>query len=406
MGQLSLQTKNRMISQLILTSLMAYSALASSFNSNPNVKHDFTTPEIIRKAGYQDETHTVFTEDRYILTMHRIRGDGPVVLCQHGLEDSSATWLLAGPDHGAPAFRLAEAGYDVWLGNYRGNSYSRAHRDLDPDKDNAYWQFSWDEMAKYDLPAQLTTVLERTGKEKIYYIGHSMGTTTFMAMNSVNQSWADHIELAVLLAPVAYVENMASPIAYLAPFSNSIQWIADHLGMGEFLPSNWLMDLLASLACTDNSLLQGVCENVVFLLTGYDQTQMNETMLDTIAHHIPAGTSSYTILQYAQGVKSKEFMGFDWGDDDSNMAHHDSVLPPMYDLSKINTKIALFWGDNDWLAQAGDLIKIIMKVPTIVENYEVPWPEWNHLDFLYAIDIDLYQNIHLLDILKKYPIQE
>ena len=130
-------------------------------------------------------------------------------------------------------------------------------------------------MAKYDLPAQLGHVLERTGKEKLYYIGHSMGTSTFMAMNSVNQSWADHVELAILLAPVAYVEHMASPIAYLAPFSNSIQWIADHLGMGEFLPSNWLMDLLAGLACSDNSLLQGVCENVVFLLIGYDQTQMN-----------------------------------------------------------------------------------------------------------------------------------
>ena len=28
-----------------------------------------------------------------------------------------------------------------------------------------------------------------------------MGTTTFMAMNSVDQSWADRVELAVLLAP-------------------------------------------------------------------------------------------------------------------------------------------------------------------------------------------------------------
>ena len=94
---------------------------------------------------------------------------------------------------------------------------------LDP-SDNEFWQFSWDEMAKIDLPTQLNYVLEHTGKEKvrrwmtssivfqIYYIGHSMGTTTFLAMNSLDQSWADKVELAVLLAPVAFVDHMKSPI--------------------------------------------------------------------------------------------------------------------------------------------------------------------------------------------------
>ncbi len=42
------------------------------------------------------------------------------------------------------AYALADGGYDVWLGNYRGNLYSRNHRDLDPDSiyDDSFWQFS------------------------------------------------------------------------------------------------------------------------------------------------------------------------------------------------------------------------------------------------------------------------
>ena len=83
---------------------------------------------------------------------------------------------------------------------------------------SGYWDFTWDEMAKYDLPTMLEYVLQTTGQEEMFYAGHSMGTTTFMVMNSLDQSWADKVELAVLLAPIGYVEHMASPIKYLVPF--------------------------------------------------------------------------------------------------------------------------------------------------------------------------------------------
>ena len=37
-------------------------------------------------------------------------------------------------------------------------------------------------MAKYDLPAMIEFVLEYTGEQDLFYAGHSMGTTGFMAM--------------------------------------------------------------------------------------------------------------------------------------------------------------------------------------------------------------------------------
>ena len=38
-------------------------------------------------------------------------------------------------------------------------------------------------MARYDLPAQLDFVLQYTEQEDMFYAGHSMGTTTLMAMH-------------------------------------------------------------------------------------------------------------------------------------------------------------------------------------------------------------------------------
>lgn len=84
---------------------------------------------MIEARGFVFENHEVQTEDGYILSMHRLfsptedkNETRPVVFMQHGLSESSETFVMKGDQ--AIAYRFAGLGYDVWLGNNRGGIYS------------------------------------------------------------------------------------------------------------------------------------------------------------------------------------------------------------------------------------------------------------------------------------------
>lgn len=71
--------------------------------------------------------------------------------------------------------QLADRGYDVWMSNNRGTEYSLGHKTLTTD-DKEYWEWSWAEMGLYDDPASISFIKEKTGHDKIFYIGYSQGT--------------------------------------------------------------------------------------------------------------------------------------------------------------------------------------------------------------------------------------
>lgn len=87
------------------------------------------------------------------------------------LEQDGVTWVLNSAEQNLPMI-LADNGYDVWIANTRGTRFSRRHTSLSP-SDPTFWNWSWDELLIYDLPALFDHVSQQTA-HRIHYVGHSL----------------------------------------------------------------------------------------------------------------------------------------------------------------------------------------------------------------------------------------
>lgn len=79
---------------------------------------------------------------------------------QHGLIDDGGTWFFNNETLSL-ALTLVDMGYDVWVTNSRGTVYSNEHVNFTVD-DEEYWNFTFHEMAKYDVPGNLNYILSHT----------------------------------------------------------------------------------------------------------------------------------------------------------------------------------------------------------------------------------------------------
>jgi len=349
------------------------------------------------------ENHFITTDDGYILGVHRIPyGKDPAtrhlkrrpVFLQHGLLNSDADWLI-NPTDRALAFKLADGGYDVWLGNARGNAYSKMHTTLDADQ-KEFWDFSWDEMGYYDIPACINYVLKETGASKLVYIGHSMGTAIFWVAMITHPELNSKIDVMIALAPAASVANVKSLVKFTAPFINPIESFLKFIGTKAFLPNNDFHRQFRKIVCERSMREATVCRNMIFLIAGTDPDNFNLTAIPVINGHNPSGTSVRTVSQFAKNfnAEGETFIRYDYGTE-GNLKRYGQEKPPAYDLSLVTAPVYLFWGENDLLTTPTDVAWLASKLPNLKASIRVDYPYFNHWDFLWSTNVNelLYDRI-------------
>jgi lysosomal acid lipase/cholesteryl ester hydrolase len=244
-------------------------------------------------------------------------------------------------------------GYDVWMGNSRGNRYSNTHISRN-NETKEYWDFSWHEIGTQDLPSMIDYTLSHTGRSKLHYIGHSMGTTAYLVMISERPSYGSKVISSQLLAPAAYMHNVKSPyVIWLATYFYNMKMALEMMGTYYFAPTNDMDVKAAYDDCRDGAPYQEMCTITTFLIAGFNSQEMNRTMLPVIKAHSPAGASTMNMLHYAQIVRSWIFRQYDH--EALNWQRYGSLYPPNYRFTGHTAPVSFYHSVNDWLAGPNDV---------------------------------------------------
>ena len=112
--------------------------------------------------------------------------------------------------------QLAEAGYDVWVGNVRGTEYASDHK-LYSTSRKKYWNFNWDTQARKDIPTFIEMVKKITGKRKIFYIGYSQGAgsmITALTDSQIHEEIENSLHKFIAFSPCVYFRTDGLEEAY------------------------------------------------------------------------------------------------------------------------------------------------------------------------------------------------
>lgn len=168
------------------------------------------------ELGFGYEEHQVTTEDGYIITLMRIpygpenqfeQNKEPIFML-HPVFDSAEAWTRT--REFSPAFRFADANYDVWLYNVRGNVFSREHVTLDPTLDREYWAFTMAEL-RFDHVASIRYIIETTAMSQVKIFALSYGGATLaMTLAQEPDFIRENVAIAALAAAPVSMANTDS----------------------------------------------------------------------------------------------------------------------------------------------------------------------------------------------------
>ncbi|XP_063358088.1 lipase 3-like [Cydia amplana] len=370
--------------------------VAASVSAFPRSGH-ITSSDVINQIiseGYPAELHQVTTADGYILGVHRIpygkdgpsEGRRPVVFVMHGLMGASSNFIFLGKENGI-AYNLADAGYDVWMGNARGNVFSRQHVSLNPDDNqqkNEFFDYSWEEISVIDVPAMVDYALAVSGEQTLHYVGHSQGGTSFLVLNSMKPEYNEKFVSAHLLAGVGYMDNFPnSELKIAAQMTTVLYTMARTMGLVEIRS---LDDIPGNFVRRSGHSRTDYCFGDIVYKEYCNMLGLNKIMGDTDLEGLGVGGASLKqFAHYGQNIRDRTFRRWDHGII-SNLLVYGERNPPAYDLGRITVPVTMHYTVSDELLDEQDVLAMARDLHS-AEARKVARENFSHIDFIQAADV-------------------
>ena len=91
---------------------------------------------------------------------------------------------------------------------------------------------------------------------------------------------------------------------------------------------------------------------------------------------------------------------YNFGSANENMKHYNQTSPPLYDISKISVPVALYYGQNDWLADVTDVDFLRKSLTNIVDDLNIK--TYNHADFIWGLNAKETLYDRMIQLMQKY----
>lgn len=315
-----------------------------------------------------------------------------VIYLHHGLLMNSEVWVCLTEEHRCLPFQLVEQGYDVWFGNNRGNKYSKKSISWSPST-NAFWNFSMDQFAFHDIPDSIEYILSVTSQPSLSYIGFSQGTAQAFATLSIHPTLNPKVDVFIALAPAMAPAGLSNGIVdALVKASPNVLFLA--FGRRSILSSSAMWQ-----AILYPPLFVKIIDIALSFL--FDWTGRNITTFQKLAAyaHLYSYTSTKSVVHWFQIIRNQSFQMYD--DDAGPMVSLSAKAryykPAKFPTKNIKTPIVLVYGGSDSLV---DIDVMRSELPRHTTATSIP--HYEHLDFLWAKDVDKLVFPHVFTALKQH----